>query len=114
VQASVIDNGLLSWADLARVFSATPARIGRISGHGQGIVHGAPAQVLLYDPQASRNFSTEQLVGKGTNSPYLDLTLPGRVVATFHDGYPTVLDGELRPADEVAASARSRRAGAHV
>ena len=40
------------------------------------------------------------------NSPYLGRELPGRVVATFHAGYATYVDGAVRPADEVAARPR--------
>lgn len=107
VHASVVENGMLGWSDVARVLSSAPARIGRLSGHGQPLEAGAPAEFTLYDPQASREFSTADLAGKGVNSPYLSMTLPGRVVATFHHGYPTVLDGVVVEADVVAARARS-------
>ncbi|WP_223356767.1 dihydroorotase [Leifsonia sp. ZF2019] len=95
VHASVVDNGLLGWADVARVLSSAPARIGRLAGHGTPIEAGAPAELFLYDPAASRSFATGDLAGKGVNSPYLSMTLPGRVVATFHRGYATVLDGTV-------------------
>lgn len=95
VQSSMVDTGLLDWTDIARVLSETPARIGRLAGHGSPIEAGAPAELLLYDPAASRSFATGDLAGKGVNSPYLSMTLPGRVVATFHRGYPTVLDGAV-------------------
>jgi dihydroorotase len=107
VHASVVANGMLDWAAVARVLSEAPARIGRISGQGQSIAVGAPAELTLYDPAASRVFSEADLAGKGINSPYLRMTLPGRVQATFHQGYATVLDGELRDAADVAAAARS-------
>jgi len=113
VHASVIANGQLDWADLARVLSITPARIGRLAGQGHPTAVGAPAELTLYDPAASRVFGTDDLSGKGVNSPYLAMTLPGRVQATFHHGYPTVLDGALRPAAEVgAAELSAARVGA--
>ncbi len=105
VQASVVDNGLLDWSDIARVLSMSPARIGRLTDQGQLLAAGAPAELTLYDPSASRVFSHDDLSGKGVNSPYLSMTLPGRVQATFHRGYATVLDGELRDAADVAADA---------
>ena len=95
VQASVVDTGMLDWADVARVFSRIPAQIGQLSGYDRGIALGAPAEFTLYDPTASRVFDTGQLRGKSVNSPYLATTLPGRVIATIHAGYATVLDGEL-------------------
>lgn len=114
VHKAVVESGQLDWADVARVLSSTPARIGRIAGHGRGITAGAPGQVTLYDPAASRTFSTADLAGKGVNSPYLDEVLPGRVVATFHHGFATVLDGKLRPADEISRLAREQRTASHA
>ncbi|MFF9562309.1 dihydroorotase [Leifsonia sp. NPDC014704] len=105
VQASVVDNGMLGWADIARVLSATPAKIGRLDGYGAPLTAGAAANLFLYDPTASRTFSTGDLAGKGVNSPYLGLTLPGRVVATFHQGRATVLDGAVVDAERLAAGA---------
>ncbi|MFZ4895114.1 dihydroorotase [Plantibacter sp. Mn2098] len=105
VHAAMVETGLLGWEDVARVLSTTPARIGRISGHGEPLAVGAAGEIVLYDPAASRPFGTERLAGKGVNSPYLGRSLPGRVVATFHRGYATVLDGTVLPSDVVAASA---------
>jgi dihydroorotase len=114
VHAAVVESGQLDWADVARVLSSTPARIGRIPSHGQGLVPGAPGHVTLYDPAVSRDFGVADLAGKGVNSPYLGRTLPGRVVATFHAGFATVLDGTLRPADEVSRAAAAQRRAAGV
>ncbi|MFO7689746.1 MAG: dihydroorotase [Cryobacterium sp.] len=104
VQAAVVNTGQLDWADVARVLSTAPARIGRIPGQGHRLEVGAPAELTLYDPAASRSFGPGDLSGLSANSPYLEMTLPGRVLATFHRGTATVLDGELRPADEVATA----------
>jgi len=102
VQAAMVDTGLISWADVARVLSRTPARIGRLAGYDAPFTVGAPAHLALVDPAARRAFGVEQLRGKGVNSPYLGRELPGRIVATLHGGVATVLDGELRPAEEVS------------
>ncbi|WP_430646373.1 dihydroorotase [Agromyces sp. GXS1127] len=114
VQATMVDTGLLGWADVARVLSETPARIGRLAGHGDPVAAGSGAELTLVDPAASAEFGTDRLAGRSVNSPYLGRTLPGRVVATFHRGVPTLLDGVVRPADEVAAaSARLAAGGPH-
>jgi dihydroorotase len=102
VQASVVDTGLMSFADVARTMSTKPAEIGRLGGYDVPFAVGSSANFVLYDPSVSREFATEQLRGKSLNSPYLGFTLPGQVIATIHQGRPTVLDGELLPADEVA------------
>ncbi|MDH6180977.1 dihydroorotase [Microbacteriaceae bacterium SG_E_30_P1] len=95
VQAAVVDTGMLAWEDVARVMSSAPAAIGLLDGYDSPFDVGSPANLVLVDPAARRDFSTADLRGKSVNSPYLGRSLPGRVVATIHDGRPTVLDGEL-------------------
>ena len=107
VHATMVETGLLGWADVARVLSSAPARIGRVPGQGHGVVVGGPAELTLYDRSVTRTFSTDDLAGRSTNSPYLGRTLPGRVVATFHRGWATVLDGAVVDEDVVARSARA-------
>lgn len=107
VQATMVDTGMIGWADVARVLSEAPARIGRLTEAGSPIAVGSRADITLYDPAVSRTFAVEDLAGRSVNSPYLGRALPGRVVATFHRGVPTVLDGELRPHAEVVSAVRA-------
>ncbi|MFM9878010.1 MAG: dihydroorotase [Rhodoglobus sp.] len=112
VHAAVVESGQLDWSDVARVMSRRPAEIGQLAGYEAPFGIGTPANFTLYDPAASREFSLGDLRGKSVNSPYLGRILPGRIVATVHRGRPTVMDGELVPADIVAANAVSTNAGA--
>jgi dihydroorotase len=105
VQAAGVDNGTRDWSDVARVLSSAPAEIGLLGGYAAGIAVGAPANFTLYDTTATRVFGVEDLRGKSTNSPYIATSLPGRVIATVHDGRPTVLDGELLDPEWVAQEA---------
>lgn len=102
VQAAVVDSGQLGWADVARVLSRVPAEIGGVAGYAAPFTVGEPAHLTLYDPAARSVFDGARLQGMSGNSPYLGTELPGRVVATVHGGVPTVLDGELLPAEEVS------------
>ncbi len=95
VQETMVDPGLMTWADVAERMSYAPARIGRVSDHGQPLRDGAPAHVVLYDPSTRRVVEAAQSVSLSRNTPYAGLELPGRVVATFLRGKPTVLDGKL-------------------
>jgi dihydroorotase len=95
VQETMVDPGLLTWAEVAERMSAAPARIGRVSDHGQPLEDGAPANVVLYDPSVRRVVEATDSVSLSRNTPYAGLELPGRVVATFLRGTPTVLDGKL-------------------
>jgi dihydroorotase len=113
VQASVVDTGHLQWSDVARVLSSAPAAIGRMDGYSTGIAVGGAANLALYDASVSTVFSASQLRGKSVNSPYLGHTLPGRIIGTIHNGYLTVVDGELVDTDQVASSALVTERGAH-
>ena len=96
VQATMVDTGRMTWADVARVMSGTPARIGRVDAeHGRPIAVGEPANLVLVDPAAHRVVDPKAQATKSVNSPYRGMELPGAVVATFLRGRPTVLDGAL-------------------
>jgi len=111
VHEAVVESGQLGWADVARVLSQTPARIGLLAGYETPFAVGNSANVTLYDPSARHDFSTDDLHGKGVNSPYLGRSLPGRIVTTIHDGYATVLDGALVDPQVVAEAASGVRNG---
>ena len=95
VQETMVDPGLLTWAEVAERMSYAPARIGRVGDHGQPLEDGAPANIVLYDPSVRRVVDAADSVSLSRNTPYAGMELPGRVVATFLRGKPTVLDGKL-------------------
>jgi len=96
VQQTMVDTGLLDWAGVAERMSATPARIGRIEGHGRPLAVGEPANVVLHDPAARRVVDPVESASLSRNTPYRGMELPGRVVATFLRGSATVLDGKVQ------------------
>ncbi|MGH8869283.1 MAG: dihydroorotase [Actinomycetes bacterium] len=95
VQRSLVDTGLLGWEGVADRMSYRPARIGRLAGHGRPLAAGEPANLTLVDPSATITVDPAVLASRSRNTPYAGMTLPGRVVATFLRGRPTVLDGKL-------------------
>jgi dihydroorotase len=96
VQHTMVDTGLLDWAGVADRMSARPAVIGRLSDHGTPLEAGAPANLTLVDPAATRVIDPTESASLSRNTPFRGLELPGRVVATFLRGRPTVLDGKLQ------------------
>jgi dihydroorotase len=96
VQESMVDTGLLDWAGVADRMSRRPAEIGRLVAHGRGLQVGAPANLVLVDPAARRVVDPAESASLSRNTPYTGRELPGRVVATFLRGVPTVLDGKLQ------------------
>jgi len=103
VQQVMVDTGRMTWADLARVMSVTPARIGRLEQHGRPLAVGEPANVTLLDGAARWTVDPDRLATGSRNTPFGGRELPGRVVATFLRGKPTVLGG-----------APAREAGMHA
>ncbi|WP_119729711.1 dihydroorotase [Thermomonospora amylolytica] len=96
VQQAMVETGLLDWAGVADRMSFRPARIGRLSGQGRPLEAGSPANVVLYDPAPRTVVDPSGFASKSRNSPFAGLELPGRVVATFLRGRPTVLEGKLQ------------------
>jgi dihydroorotase len=82
------------WDLIAERMSRAPARIAGLDGHGLDPAVGAPANLTLIDPAARRVVDPSALASRSRNTPYAGTTLPGRIVATFLRGEPTVLDGK--------------------
>jgi dihydroorotase len=91
----MVETGLLSWSGVANRMSERPAAIGRLVGHGQPVVVGSPANLVLYDPTRRDTVDPDSHASRSRNSPFAGMELPGRVVATFLRGRATVLDGKL-------------------
>ena len=99
VVATMVETGRLDWRGVADRMSARPAAIGRLDGrglqaHGRPLAPGEPANLLLLDPGTRAVVDPAALASRSRNSPYAGRELPGRVVATFLRGVPTVLDGK--------------------
>ncbi|MGY1836795.1 dihydroorotase [Blastococcus sp. SYSU DS0510] len=91
---TMVEPGRLDWAGVADRMSVRPAAIGRLDGHGRPLAPGEPANLVLVDPAARAVVDPAALASRSRNSPYAGRELPGRVVATFLRGTPTVLDGK--------------------
>ena len=101
VQQVMVDSGLMTWRDVARVMSHTPSRIGRVEAvHGRPIAAGEPANLTLVDPKAPWTVDAGALASRSHNTPYAGRELPGRAVATFLRGKPTHLDARFEGAFE--------------
>ncbi|HVB43309.1 MAG TPA: dihydroorotase [Streptosporangiaceae bacterium] len=116
VHEAMVSTGLLDWAGVADRMSVRPAAIGRLDAgwppagraggaagdqpdlrHGTAIAAGYPANLVLYDPAPVQSVDPAEHASRSRNSPFAGMKLPGRVVATFLRGRPTVLDGRLAP-----------------
>ena len=68
-----------------RTLSAGPAGV---LGLERRLEKGAPAEIIVIDPEASYTLEQGDLLSKCQNSPVLGQRLQGLVRATFHDGKP--------------------------
>lgn len=105
VQTTMVETGLIGWAEVARVMSEAPARIGGLATHGKKIEPGIQAELVLVDPSTRRNFGVEDLASLSHNTPYLGIELIGQVVSTIHQGYLTASDRHVVAAETVASQA---------
>lgn len=99
VQQTMVDTGLFTWRDVARVLSETPARIAGDENQGRPLAVGEPAHLVVWDPRPSSEVNPEEHASRSRNSPFAGMTLPGVNVLTVFAGRITVRDGALVEGD---------------
>ncbi|GAB2855519.1 dihydroorotase [Nocardioides pacificus] len=95
VTTLMVETGAMGWADVARVMSATPARIAGLEHQGRPLEVGEPANLTLVDPKAQVTVDRDASVSLSRNNPWHGRSLTGAVHATLLRGVPTVLEGAL-------------------
>ena len=88
----------LSWTDVARIMSSTPARIAGLPDQGRPLTAGSPAHLVLVDPDATVTVDREASASLSRNNPWHGRGLTSRVVHTVYAGRVTVRDGSLADA----------------
>jgi len=87
VLTTLVEPGLVTFQDVARIMSVAPASIGRVAGYEKPLGLGSPAHLTLVDPTA---LAREPHGSLSRNNPYRGEELKGRVVHTFYAGTQTV------------------------
>ncbi|MEN9751388.1 MAG: hypothetical protein RLZZ600_435 [Actinomycetota bacterium] len=103
VNTTLVRTGLITWSDVARILSQTPARIGSLDGD-RTLSIGQVADITLFNPDATRTWSTDDVVSRSKNTPFTGIELAGAVEYTIRHGYLTVAQGEV-VADDIVARA---------
>ena len=75
----------LTLPQLFRALSLNPAK--RLGLHGGRLVEGAPADLILFDPDAPFVLDRSKLHSKSKNTPFDGQRMQGRILATFVDGH---------------------------
>jgi dihydroorotase len=71
--------------------SRAPSRIAGLTRHGIAVEPGAPANLLLFDPD--RRWVSETYSSKSSNSPFTGMEMVGRVLVTINEGRITYESG---------------------
>ncbi len=83
----LVETGRLGLPELIERMTWAPARI---LGIGAGTLrHGAPADVVVFDPAHRWTFAASDIVSRSNNTPFLGTKLTGRVRLTLLAGRPT-------------------------
>ncbi|KUG54259.1 dihydroorotase [Serinicoccus chungangensis] len=93
VSTVMVAEGLMTWADVARTMSATPARIAGLTDQGRGLTTGAPANLTLVDPTRSHTVDRALSRSLSRNNPWHGRRLTGAVHLTMLRGQVTAREG---------------------
>jgi dihydroorotase len=85
----MVESGLMTWADVARVMSTRPAEIARLGHQGQGLEVGARANLVLVDPSADVTVDRAASLSLSRNNPWHGRTFGAAVHATYLRGRAT-------------------------
>jgi len=93
VQKTMIDTGLMNWVQVADRMSIAPARIGGYEKHGQPLVVGSMANLVVINPAKKWTVDRDLVLSKSSNTPYHGHELPGVITHTFFKGKATYSNG---------------------
>jgi dihydroorotase len=82
--AELVQPGLMEITELIDLMSTRPARIFKLPGGT--LATGAPADIVVFDPQARWTVTASSLHSKSRNTPFGGRELPGKVEVTLVDG----------------------------
>ena len=91
----LVHGGVLTMTQAVAALSTNPARSRDITGHGGPIQAGAPANLVLFDPEQRWTVDARALRSRSRNTPYAGMELRGKVVHTLLRGHFTCRDGEV-------------------
>ncbi|WP_193043053.1 dihydroorotase [Mycolicibacterium baixiangningiae] len=112
VVRTMVEPGLMTWRDVARVMSEAPARIVGLPDQGRPLEVGEPANLTVVDPDATWTVSGAELASRSDNTPFEEMTLPAAVTLTMLRGKVTARDGKSpAPAGRSGATGGSAPAG---
>ena len=95
VQKTMVDTGFMSWIQVADRMSIAPARIGGYENHGQPLVVGSIANLVVINSTLKWTVDRDLVLSKSSNTPYHGHELPGVITHTFFKGAATYSNGTV-------------------
>ena len=95
VQKTMIDTGFMNWNQVADRMSIAPARIGGYENHGQTLIAGSIANLVVINPTLQWTVDRDLVLSKSSNTPYHGHELPGVITHTFFKGTATYSNGNV-------------------
>jgi dihydroorotase len=95
VQKTMVDTGLLNWIQVADRMSIAPARIGGYENHGQPLIVGSVANLVVINPTQKWTVDRDLVLSKSSNTPYHGHELPGVITHTFFKGKASFSNGTV-------------------
>lgn len=82
---------------LARLLAENPARLPGLALSKGQIAHGFDADLCIWDPEASWTITSEKTYHRHTLTPYQDMEVKGKVVATIVNGKLAYMNEQFSP-----------------
>ena len=92
----MVRTGRMTMGDLSQRMSRNPAAIAGLSDHGCAIVAGAPANLVLVDPDRTITIDASESNSLSRNNPWHAMSFTGAVHATILRGRLTAIDGKVQ------------------
>ena len=86
----------MSLLELVKVLSVRPAEIAGLSNHGQSIEVGAPANLVVIDPDYEWTIDSANLASLAKNCPFDGMKVKGKVLHTIYNGEVVVKNSEAQ------------------
>lgn len=92
----MVRTGRMTMANLSQRMSRNPAAIAGLSDHGCAIAAGAPANLVLIDPDRTITIDASNSNSLSRNNPWHAMSFTGAVHATILRGRLTAIDGKVQ------------------
>ena len=93
LMSTLVARGELAFRDVVRLCISNPVAIHGLL-QGGGLEEGGAADLVIFDPKEEWVVTRDDFLSRASASPYVGMTLTGRVAATLVDGKSVYVDSK--------------------